>query len=136
MATRAEPWTSVVIAVGGALGASARWAVGTQLAPADPDGFPWHTLTANVIGCLLIGLAATRIARSTLAWAFVATGILGGFTTMSSFAGELDALADAGKTSTAIAYLVATLAAGFAALALAEALRGAIRPVFGAQDIE
>jgi CrcB protein len=136
VSTRAGWWTSGVIATGGAVGASARWAVGTLLAPADSTGFPLHTFTVNVVGCLLIGLAATRIERTTALWAFVSTGILGGFTTMSSFAGELDALADAGRTTTALVYLVATLATGFGALLLGETIPGRFQPPPGTEDIE
>jgi len=123
---RDEAQAAAAVAVGGALGATARWAVGTQLAPDVPGGFPWNTLVANVIGCLLIGLASTRLARPSPAWSFVATGVLGGFTTMSSFAVELNDLADAGATDTMIVYLVVTLVAGFGALLLAQAPGGPV----------
>ena len=126
MSGRGELQTSIAVAAGGALGASARWGVGEAVAPAGAGGFPWHTFGINVLGCLLIGLTATRIRRGTTAWAFVATGLLGGFTTMSSFAVELNDLAEADASSTLVVYLVATLGAGFVALAAAEALGGPI----------
>ena len=75
---------------------------------------------------LLIGVVAARITRPSIAWAVVATGVLGGFTTMSGFAVELNNLAEAGKTTTMVTYLVATVAAGFAALAAAEQLSGPV----------
>lgn len=126
MVWRDELTTVAAVAVGGAIGASGRWAAGTQLAPVDADGFPWNTFVVNVVGCFLIGLASTRIPRPSLGWAFVATGVLGGFTTMSSFAVELNDLADASATRTMIVYLVATLAAGYGALLLAQVPRGPV----------
>ncbi len=120
-----EPQTIVAVAIGGIVGSTARWGVGTQLAPDGIDGFPLHILLVNVIGCLLIGVAAARIARPSVAWAFVATGVLGGFTTMSGLAVTLNDLAESGETTTMVTYLVVTLAAGFGALLAAEWLSGA-----------
>jgi CrcB protein len=119
-----ELQTIAAIAIGGVVGSTARWAVGTQLAPDGTDGFPLYTFVVNVIGCLLIGLAASRVARPSIAWAFLATGVLGGFTTMSGFAVQLNDLAEAGETTTMVLYLAATLAGGFAALIGAERLSG------------
>ena len=79
-----------------------------------------------MLGCFLVGLAATRFHRGSLVWAFVATGILGGFTTMSGFAVELNDLAEAGRSGVMITYLVATLGAGFVALTAAEMIGGPI----------
>lgn len=118
--------TIAAVAIGGVVGSTARWAVGTQLAPDGVDGFPWHTLLVNVVGCLLIGVAAGRITRPSIAWAFVATGVLGGFTTMSGFAVQLNDLAEAGETATMVTYLVVTLTAGFGALVAAEWLNGPV----------
>ena len=126
MAWRSEVRTAGAVAVGGVIGATARWGVGTQLSAASPGSMPWNTITVNVLGCLLIGLVSTRVMRTSVAWAFVSTGVLGGFTTMSSFAVELNRLADVGATDTAIVYLVVTLAAGFGALALAEMVPGRV----------
>ena len=134
---RDELPTIAVVATGGAIGASARWAVGNPLAPSTPDGFPWHTFTVNVVGCFLIGLASTRIVRPSIAWSFTSTGVLGGFTTMSAFAVELNDLADNGETTTMVAYLLATLVVGFAALAIAEAAGGTVDDASeGSEEIE
>ncbi len=126
MEIRGELRTSVAVAIGSVIGASARWAVGTQLAPDAVDRFPWHTFAVNMIGCALIGLAATRIRRPSLRWDLVATGGLGGFTTMSAFAVELNDLVDAGAGEVAVAYLVASILVGFVVLAAAEALAGSV----------
>ena len=109
-------------AAGGALGASLRWGVGTQLDPNNLEAFAWHTFGVNIIGALLIGIAAVRVRRRTIEWAFIVTGLLGGFTTMSAFAVELNGLADAGRSGLAVLYLVSTLVAGAAALLLGDAL--------------
>ncbi|WP_306839667.1 fluoride efflux transporter FluC [Catenuloplanes nepalensis] len=69
-----------VVAAGGALGAAARYAV----AVAWPG--PWTTVVINVAGCLAIGAVLARIADRPLLRPFVATGVLGGFTTFSTFA--------------------------------------------------
>ena len=74
--------------LGGAIGSSARWAAGVRF-DIPPEDLPWPTLTVNLLGCLLIGFAASRIARDTRAWSFVVTGLLGGFTTMSSSSDEV-----------------------------------------------
>ena len=121
-----ELQTIIAVAIGGVIGSTARWAVGTQLAPDGTDGFPLHILVVNVIGCLLIGVAAARISRPSIAWALVATGVLGGFTTMSGLAVTLNDLAESGETATLVTYLVVTLAAGFGALLAAERLGGQI----------
>jgi CrcB protein len=115
-----EPQTIAAVALGGVIGASARWAIGTQLAPDGMAGFPWHTFVVNVVGCLLIGVAASRLTRPSLAWAFASTGVLGGFTTMSGFAVDLNRLAESGATGVLVTYLVATLTVGFVALLVAE----------------
>jgi CrcB protein len=122
---RSEPRSARVmtaVAVGGAIGAAGRWAVDVagsgRLWAEDADatpGWPWATFTVNVIGALLIGAAARRIDRATLAWAFVVTGILGGFTTFSALAVELNELADADRMSLAAAYAVATMVVGIGA---------------------
>ena len=92
----------VAIAVGGALGALSRWFVGTLLGSLDAagSGFPWGTLTANVVGCALIGFLAPLLAKQA-AWlvGFTITGFLGGFTTYSAFAEETFILLDRGDAT-------------------------------------
>ena len=126
MPARSELQTIGAVAAGGAIGASGRWAVAERLLSDVPDGFPWAIFAVNVLGCLLIGVVSSRVRRGTLTWAFVATGVLGGFTTMSSFAVELNELAGDDSTGPAIVYAIATLAAGFVALAIGEAMRGRV----------
>ena len=107
----------IVVAVGGVVGALARWAV--DLALPWAGGIPWATLLVNVLGCLTIGLMAARAAQA--AWwvrPLVVTGVLGGFTTMSALALETFALARDGEAALAIAALALSIGGGLAAAAL------------------
>jgi CrcB protein len=113
------PRVTAAIALGGAIGASGRWAVAEVVANMDgahvAGTWPWATLVANVVGCLLIGLAARNLAVGTTAWAFAVTGVLGGFTTFSALAIELNDFADADRLPMALLYGAVTLAAGIGA---------------------
>ena len=71
----------------------------------DRGGWPWATLAVNLVGCVAIGIAARRLRVGTVAWAFVVTGVLGGFTTFSSFAVEVDQLIDADRAGVALGYV-------------------------------
>jgi CrcB protein len=108
-----------VIAVGGALGALARWGVAEAL-PHDSGRFPWDTLSTNVCGCLLIGvlmvLVSERVPRQRLVRPFLGTGILGGFTTFSTYVVDTRTLVAADRPAVAAAYLVGTLVAGLLAV--------------------
>lgn len=115
------PRAIAAVAVGGATGASLRWLVGGWF-DISPGSWPWPTFIVNVLGCLAIGVAAQRIERGSLRWDGLVTGLLGGFTTMSSFAVELNGLVDADRTALAIAYGAATLVGGLSAVAGASAL--------------
>ena len=112
--------TLLQVAVGGALGASARYLVGLGVARIAGPGMPLGVLTANVAGCLLMGLFVGLAGRLGLAWLgpFVATGILGGFTTFSSFSLEAVNLMQEGQTGTAILYMALSVGAGLGALYL------------------
>lgn len=114
------PMPYLLAALGGAVGALARWAVAAAL-PASPGGWPWSTLAVNVLGCLLLGaLLGTLAARAVEpAWArpFLAVGVLGGFTTYSAVALEVVALGDAGRVGIAAAYVTASVLGGVLAVA-------------------
>ncbi len=99
------------VSVGGALGALARYGVGVVL----PS--PWATFGINVVGCLLIGvllvLVVERGPAHPLVRPFLGTGVLGGFTTFSAYAVDVQLLLD--RPAAAAAYLVGTLVAALAA---------------------
>ncbi len=108
----------VAIAAGGALGALSRYGIGLALRH-DPGAFPLATFVINVVGCLLIGALIVVITEWTqvhpLVRPFLATGILGGFTTFSTYAVDAQQLLNAGRLGTALAYIAGTLAAALAA---------------------
>ena len=91
-----------------------------------PGGWPWATLTVNLAGCVAIGFAARRLLVGTVGWAFVVSGILGGFTTFSAFGVEVNDMVDADRFGLAAWYLLITLDGGYAATAIADR-RGAVR---------
>ena len=110
----------LLAALGGALGALARWGMASAL-PSSPAGWPWATLLVNLSGCLLLGaLFAVLAARSPDAdWPrpLLAVGLLGGYTTYSAFAVEVVRLAESGAVLTAGAYVVVSVIGGVAAVA-------------------
>ena len=111
----------LVVAAGGALGALLRLGVDT----AAPDSlFPWPTLGINVVGAFALGLlpALAVVRRSPRTALALGPGVLGGFTTVSAWAGQVRALADDGHVALAGLCLVATLAAGLLAAALGQHL--------------
>jgi CrcB protein len=116
---RAGDVAYLLAALGGALGALARWAVASAL-PSSPGHWPWATLLVNLTGCLLIGvLLAVLLARyATSPWLrpFLATGVLGGYTTYSTFAVDTVALVDAGRPALAAGYVVASVLGGVLAV--------------------
>ena len=113
-----------VVALGGALGSLARYAVDLAIPAMGVLGpFPWPTLAVNVIGCVLIGALSSVLSAD--AWwvrPFVVTGILGGFTTMSAVAVESGALVSAGSGLLAGTYLAVTLVGGLLGVLLGERL--------------
>ena len=112
----------LLVCVGGAVGSGARYLVGTwAVATWGPD-LPWGTLAVNLVGSFLIGVVAYLAfdagTISTGTRLFLATGIMGGFTTYSAFNQETITLALNGRWATAVAYVGATLTgAWFAGLA-------------------
>jgi CrcB protein len=110
----------VAAALGGALGALGRWGVAEAL-PTGPGGWPWATLLVNLTGCLLLGLLLGLLfaRRNGSPWLrpFLGTGVLGGYTTYSTFAVEVVQRADAADWGTAAGYLAASVLGGIAAAA-------------------
>ncbi len=97
------------IALGGALGALARFGVGQVTARTLGAAFPYGTLAVNVLGSLMIGaLAALMLSSEALApWRpILITGFLGGFTTFSAFSLETLTLVEKGATGQAALYVI------------------------------
>jgi fluoride exporter len=101
-----------VIAVGGAVGAMARQLVSEAL-PGSARGFPVGTFVVNVSGCVLIGVLMVSIVEvrrpHRLVRPFVGVGLLGGYTTFSTYAVETQRLIQAGDPRMAFAYFGATI---------------------------
>lgn len=119
---RAQGPVVAVVAVGGAAGASARYAASLAW-PVAAGGFPWTTLWVNAAGCAVIGVFMVLItdvwAAHRLVRPFFGTGVLGGFTTFSTYAVDIQRLVAGGHPRTGLAYLAATLCAALAAVWLA-----------------
>ena len=117
----------LLASAGGAIGAGARYLVNVGCLRWLGGGFPWATLGVNVVGSLLMGIVVEVVARklggSPEARVFLATGILGGFTTFSAFSNDVVALLAGGGTGLAVAYIAASvvlsIGAVYAGLALA-----------------
>lgn len=112
---RAQPGVLAVIAVGGMLGSAARYGV-AQWLPGHPGRFPWATFWTNLSGSFLLGLFLVllleRFPPTRLLRPFLATGILGAFTTMSTYEVETALLIKDGHPATGMIYGVGSLVAG------------------------
>lgn len=125
-------WKLVLIAAGGGAGTALRYVIGLGATRWLGTGFPWGTLAVNVIGSLLLGVvmeaAGEREIAGVQAKLVLGTGVLGGFTTYSSFNLETIRLAEQGAWGRAALYLAGTmivcLIAGVGGVALARSLRG------------
>ncbi|OEV11988.1 hypothetical protein AN220_30165, partial [Streptomyces nanshensis] len=122
VALRGQGPVVAVVALGGALGACARYGAG-QLWPTPHNAFPWTTLGVNVAGCAVIGVFMVLItdvwAAHRLVRPFLGTGVLGGFTTFSTYAVDIRRLLAADAPGTALGYLALTLLGAMAAVGLA-----------------
>jgi CrcB protein len=108
------------VALGGGIGAAARFGVNVWSGRVLGTEFPWHTLIVNVLGCfimgLLTGLMAQKLNLSPEARAFLTTGILGGFTTFSAFSVDVVLLVERKAMLAAGAYVAASVLLSIAAV--------------------
>jgi CrcB protein len=115
---RVHPRILGAVALGGALGASARYELALHVRSA-PSGFPLSTFVINVTGSFVIGVLMTLIMErwppTTYVRPFAVTGILGGYTTWSTFMVDTDLLIKSGHIAVAVGYVAATVVAGFTA---------------------
>ena len=99
---------AALVALGAAIGGVLRWGMSVAW---PNEGFPWPTFAVNLVGSLLLGVLAAYMAKEMvnkdLALA-LGTGVLGAFTTMSTFSVETVQLFEKGANSTAITYLLLT----------------------------
>ena len=120
----------LMVALGGAIGSSARYLIGVLATRLFGIGFPWGTMIVNIVGSfamgILIALLALKYSVSNEMRGFLAIGVLGGFTTFSSFALDVvylyekkQYLASAGYMSVSV---ICSILALFSGLALARAM--------------
>jgi CrcB protein len=112
--------TALMIFIGGGAGSVARWLLVNFTGKLAGDSFPWGTLAANMLGCLILGLLTGWLAvRGQLdeMWRLaLVTGVLGGFTTFSAFSLDFLTLWQRNEPYAATGYMLVTLAAGLLAL--------------------
>lgn len=123
-----QPLAVVAVALGGALGSVARYLISTWFLARVGGGFPWGTFVINVTGSFAIGivlqLAMSRAGMSPYVRIFFATGVLGGYTTFSSYAFEIYRLGNEALPVAALVYALGSVVAGvFAAYAGTLAVR-------------
>jgi CrcB protein len=113
-----NPVNLLLVALGGAFGSAARYALSTVVLRASGSLFPVGTFTVNLIGCIvfgvIVGAAEQRVALTPASRAFLLVGILGGFTTFSSYAFESFALIRDGQLFAASVNIVGQAVAGLA----------------------
>ncbi|MGB2203172.1 MAG: fluoride efflux transporter CrcB [Pseudooceanicola atlanticus] len=110
--------TLLQVALGGAIGASARYLTGLAAIRLIGPGFPWATLTVNVVGSFIMGAIVVGLAHlgQNRFAPFLMTGLLGGFTTFSAFSLDAVTIWERGQAGTAIAYVAASVCLSLAAL--------------------
>ncbi len=120
----------VLVLLGGALGSGARYLASTWAADRFGAAFPWGTLGVNIIGCFCIGLLATLAdeagAIGPNGRVFLVVGVLGGFTTFSSFSLDALRLTEHHEIERAALYLLASVGVGLAAALLGIAVARAL----------
>ena len=130
---RGAPWPVLAaISAGGVIGALARYGLSTAF-PHAPGAFAWATLAINVTGCLLIGILMVLITETwevhRLVRPFLGVGILGGFTTFSTYIVDIQGSLTAHQPRIALAYLAGTVVTALPAVyAGAEITRLLTRP--------
>lgn len=123
-----RPWAILaVISAGGAIGAVARYGASVAF-PSRGTAFPWTTFGVNVVGCLLIGIVMVLVTevwtKSALARPFLGVGVLGGFTTFSTYVVDIQRLINGDAPGTALAYLLGTVIAALGAVHLGITVTG------------
>ena len=118
-------WNAFLIFLGGGLGSVARWLASGLVATRFGEAFPWGTLVVNVVGSAIIGVLAAfgdsaRLGLPAEARLFLMVGVLGGFTTFSSFSLQTlrlmqdgDWLRAAGNVLLSVAVCLVAVAAGY-----------------------
>jgi CrcB protein len=107
----------LLVALGGALGAVARFLIGAAFARRFGASWPWGTLFINLTGCFLVAVLAARLTSPNLRY-LLPVGFVGAYTTFSAFEYETVRLFQLGQPAGAIAYVLASNLLGFGAVLL------------------
>ena len=120
---------TLIVALGGALGAAARYEAGRLIThlTGSTFGFPWATLAVNIFGSFLMGLLVGWLALggsdAKMAYRlFIGVGLLGGFTTFSAFSMEIILMIERGTYLPAFSYAGISVVAGLAAMMIGLAI--------------
>ncbi|ORE96607.1 camphor resistance protein crcb [Stappia sp. 22II-S9-Z10] len=108
---------SLCVALGGAIGALGRFWANIVISGLAGAALPYATFAVNVLGSFLIGVLATLLAGRMALTALVVTGMLGGFTTFSTFSIETVRLIEAGRWAVGLGYALLSVASCVAAAA-------------------
>jgi CrcB protein len=111
----------LLVGIGGAIGSIARYLSGVLVGRLWHPDFPIATMLVNISGSLAMGLFIGWLARTTPAWQadarlFFAVGVLGGFTTLSSFSLDTVVLIERGEVGQAVLYVMGSVVVSVAAL--------------------
>lgn len=112
--------TLLQVALGGALGATGRYLTGVAVVRLLGHGFPWGTLTVNVVGSFLMGVMVVVLGQfgGTRLSPFLVTGVLGGFTTFSAFSLDALTLYERGHPGIAAVYVVTSVLLSLAGIGM------------------
>ncbi|MDP6889018.1 MAG: fluoride efflux transporter CrcB [Candidatus Thalassarchaeaceae archaeon] len=99
-----EPKMLALVGAGGAIGAILRYLIGESM----PDGFPWGTMTVNLLGSLILGVIVGMSLSPEMGLLF-GTGVMGAFTTMSAYSVDLLQLLENSEYGPAATYLLVTI---------------------------
>ena len=127
--------TLAYVALGGALGALARYGISGWVYDRMGESFPWGTLVVNLVGCLALGLVIRWLQVSALSpevRPFLTIGVLGAFTTFSTFSYETVALLQEGQWLRAGLYMGGSVVLGLIAMVAGMALATAFARAGGA----
>lgn len=112
----------LLVGLGSFCGGALRYYISTLMKSVCNQGFPWGTLLVNLVGCLLIGVVFGlfgKMETQSNSWCLILTaGFCGGFTTFSAFANESLQMLQSGNTFNLTIYILASVLAGIALVAL------------------
>ncbi len=121
----------LIVGVGSFIGGAIRYLLSVFMKNLCGQGFPWGTLSVNLLGCFLFGIVFAIFSKSSSTdstlYLLLTTGICGGFTTFSTFANESIQMLQQGNIFGFIAYVATSVIAGLALIALGYWIVKAIR---------